>query len=141
MTAAFITALVDTLLPGEVATSGHARPLPSGSSLRLDVAECVGAFRPLLQAIVEHSGGAETFAAASADERLAILDAVDAQTGGRLRELAMSLLQNYYESLEVLEAMCTPTEPPQPRGRDIQPNDAATLASLDRVRARGRIWR
>lgn len=141
MTPAFFAALIDTLLPGELADTHNSRALPSGSVLGLPITPHIDRFRPLFQAILDHSGGTDGFIEASIADRHAIIDTIALEAGGQLRDFAIVLLQDYCDAPAVLQALGAPAEPPQPHGRDLAAADHGTLALLGEVRARGRIWR
>jgi hypothetical protein len=138
MTPEFLAAVVATLLPG---AGADARRLPPASQAGVTLEGRTERFLPVLRCVVELSGGAAGFVQASQEARVAILEAVESATGSQFRRLVIELLQDYCESEAALVAMGSPTDPPQPRGRDVAPTDEATLELLATVRRRGPIWR
>jgi hypothetical protein len=141
VTFAFLSAIVDTLLPGDRGTP----PLPTGTAagvataLEHLVAGTDGAsHRAVLQAIERAAGGQEAFVRADADGRIASMRRVEAEMPGPFRALVAVVLQDYYEADVVLLAMGWRAEPPQPEGHVVRPFDEALLGA---VRRRGRMWR
>jgi hypothetical protein len=141
MTYAFLSALVDTLLPGDHATP----PLPTGTAagVAADVAHLVaspdGALHGVvLQAIESAAGGHDAFVRADADRRIACVRRVEAEMPGPFQALVAVVLQGYYEADVVLLAMGWRAEPPQPQGHVVPPFDETLLAPVKR---RARMWR
>ena len=123
---ALLDAVLDTLLPG---VDG----LPAGSRIGLDAA-------PHAQALRLIAGDNEaSFIAASADVRAGVLRRVEAQPA--VQALIAAALTRYYQSDVVVTAMGWRTTPPQPTGHKVAATDAATWERLEKVKARGRIWR
>ncbi|MFI5011977.1 MAG: hypothetical protein ACHQAY_06490 [Hyphomicrobiales bacterium] len=137
----FLSAVVDTILPGERAASGAASPLPSGTQAGLVLRPDDRRHAGVLRAIAMHGGGEEAFAGASPEERAAVLEAVEKESFEPFRALVLSLLRDYYETPTVLAAMGWRGGGAQPQGHEVPEADAATLRRLDKVRARGPIWR
>jgi hypothetical protein len=141
VTPGFLSAIVDTLLPGD----HGAPPLPTGTAV--GVAKkleslVAGSDRAqhdvVLQAIASAAEGEEAFVQADAAGRIAALRRVETQMPGPFRALVALVLQDYYEADAVLLAMGWRTEPPQPQGHLLPPFDESLL---DPVRRRGRMWR
>ena len=142
MTPEFLSAVVDTLLPGDAATP----PLPSGTEVGIaeKLAEHVVASRDgarhaaVLHAIADAARGEDAFMRADAAGRISCVERVEAEMGEPFRALVSLLLQDYYETDAVLLAVGLRTEPPQPDGHVIAPFDETLL---DPVRRRGPMWR
>jgi hypothetical protein len=134
MTPEFLAAVIDTLLPGDGV-------LPSGTAAGLPVTTYAEPHRPVLDAIVAHAGGLESFIRADEAARAAVLQAVDRGMPAAFRVLLTAVLSDYYESEPVLNALDWRAGPPQPTGHAVAAMDDATAARLDRVARRGRLWR
>jgi hypothetical protein len=141
VTPGFLTAVVDTLLPGDHGTP----PLPTGTAagvaakLEHLVARRDGAPHDVvLQAIARAAAGAEAFMSADAAGRIAFVRLVEAEMRERFRAFVALVLQEYYEADAVLLAMGWRAEPPQPEGHVLPPFDETLL---EPVRRRGRMWR
>jgi hypothetical protein len=134
----FLSAVVDTLLPGGSDTS----PLPSGTAAGVTeklAQRLVGAAREvILEAIASAAGGEDAFLRLSSDDRATTLGRVEAEMRGSFQAFVTLLLQDYYEAEIVLLAMGWRAEPPQPRGHLLPEFDEALLAPVKR---RGRMWR
>ena len=137
---AFLSAIVDTILPGEPPGSG-ASPLPSGTQAGLVLRSMDHGQEAVLRLIAARAGGEEAFARASFAERTVVLETVEKESFDMFRALVSSLLQDYYETAGVLTAMGWREGPAQPLGHAVPQADAATIERLDKVRARGPIWR
>ena len=139
MTPEFLSAIVDTFLPGD----HGAPPLPTGIAvgvvmkLKL-VAGPDRAIDAVLQAIASAAGGEEAFVRADAAGRIASVRRVETEMPGPFRALVGLLLQDYYEADAVVLAMGWRADPPQPEGHPLAPFDDALLAPVKR---RGRMWR
>jgi len=141
VTPEFMSAVLDTLLPGD----RGAPPLPSASAagvaakLEYLVSGRDRALRDLvLQAIASAARSEEAFSRMDAAGRIACVRLVEAEMPGPFRALVAVVLQEYYEAEIVLLAMGWRAEPPQPQGHLLPPFDEALLAPVKR---RGRIWR
>jgi hypothetical protein len=139
VTPAFLSAVVDTLLPGD----HGAPPLPTGTAARVKLEQLVarrdGAPHDVvLQAIARAAGGEEAFMSADAAGRIACVRLVEAEMREPFRAFVALVLQEYYEADAVLLAMGWRAEPPQPEGHVLPPFDETLLAP---VRRRGRMWR
>ena len=118
MTPAFLSAIVDTLLPGDRGTP----PLPTGTDAgvatklqRLARVPGGALHSAVLQAIESASGGQEAFVRADADGRIACVRRVEREMPGPFKSLVALVLQDYYEAAVVLLAMGWRAEPPSPR--------------------------
>ncbi|MFN3854485.1 MAG: hypothetical protein ACK4M0_08800 [Phreatobacter sp.] len=137
---AFLAAVIDTILPGEE-VNGQGRPLPAGSRVGLDGRAHAAGHGAVFARIAEAAGGPAGFVAADADRREAVLATVEAAAFAPFRALVNALLADYYEHPDVLACFGWRSAPPQPEGHAIAGADAAFGAALERVRARGPIWR
>jgi len=138
---ALLQAVIDTLLPAEIALPAGSAALPTGTSVLGDVARYAEVAAPLLDLIRTSSGGEAAFLAATADARRTTIAAIEAQAPERLRTLLQAILADYCESSAVLSAFGRSSAPPQPAGQMLAEADAPTLAALENVRARGKLWR
>ena len=142
MTSEFLSAVVDTLLPGD----DDPPPLPSGTdaAVATKLAEHLVAGRDrarheaVLQAIASAARGEEAFLRANAAERIASVRRVEAEMRGPFQALVALVLHDYYEAEAVLSAVGWRAEPPQPEGHVLPPFDEALL---EPVRRRGPTWR
>lgn len=142
MTPGFLSAVVDTLLPGDDATP----PLPSGTAagVAAKLAEHLVAGRDrarheaVLEAIASAARGEEAFVRANAAERIASVRRVEAEIRGPFQGLVALVLQDYCEAEAVLLAMGWREEPPQPQGHVLPPFDEALLEPVTRRGAMNR---
>lgn len=142
MTPEFLSAVVDTLLPGD----DGAPPLPSATAagVAAKLAEHLvagrqdAAHRVALQAIASAAGGESAFVRADSAGRIAAARRIEERMRGPFQVLVSLVLQDYYEADLVLVAMGWRAEPPQPLGHELPPFDDALL---EPVRRRGRMWR
>ena len=141
MTPEFLRAVVDTLLPGEVAAPAGEQNLPAGSVAGVDLGKYLVASQAVLRAIVNTAGDASSFVAASEARRIEILQSVQREAPEAFARLLNALLPDYYETSLVLNALGWRSEPPQPRGHIVPAMDETTRTRLERVRSRGKRWR
>ena len=141
MTPRFMSAVVDTLLPGDHGVP----PLPTGTAAGVATKlEHLVAGRDrmhsdlVLQAIAIAARGEEAFLQADAAGRIASVRQVEAEMPGPFQALVALVLRDYYEAEMVLLAMGWRAEPPQPQGHVLPPFGEALL---EPVRRRGRMWR
>jgi hypothetical protein len=141
MSGDFLSAITDTILPGEPPRADGAAPLPRGTQagLRLDRAD--PRHDPVLRLIARQAGDEAHFIAASPAERIAMLEAVEQQSFDALRALVASLLQDYYETPAVLAVLGWRSGGAQPQGHDVAEADEETLRRLDKMRGRAPFWR
>jgi hypothetical protein len=133
--AAFLEALLDLLLPGDGAS------LPGARALGIGLADHGEAAGRVPARIVAAAGGEAAFLAATPADRQAAVAAVQASAPEDFRRFLQPLLADYCEAPAVLEALGGSAAPPQPRGRALTEMDSEALGALERVRARGKIWR
>jgi hypothetical protein len=131
VTPEFLSAAVDTLLPGDDGSP----PLPSGTAagVAAKLEHLV-----VLQAIASAAQGEEAFMRADAPGRIAAVRRVEAEMRGPFQALVLQVLQDYYETEAVILAMGWRAEPPQPLGHVVPPFDETLL---DLVKRRGPTWR
>jgi hypothetical protein len=141
MNAQFRCAVLDSLLPAENEPSASKSALPSGAAVDIDLDRYPEAAAPVLQMIAQAAGGTHSFLAASPEARVAIIRQVQQAAPAVLQALLAVLLPDYYESPAVLEALGWRADPPQPAGHALDDMDDATREALERVRARGKLWR
>jgi hypothetical protein len=131
----FIGALLDVLLPGDGASFPGARALGIGLAVQPGAAGGVPAL------IAAAAGGEAAFLAATPAARRAAVAAFEASAPEDFRRFLQPILADYCESAAVLEAFGGSAAPPQPEGRRLTEMDDEALRALERVRARGKIWR
>ena len=141
MSAAFIAAVVDSLLPGDSGGPAGERPLPKASAAGIDLGALAKAHDTVLQAVANEAGSADAFSASSEPARIAVVQAIERAIPDAFRALLSALLADYCDSPSVLNAMGWRAEPPQPRGNSLPTQDPATAERLKRVQARGKLWR
>jgi hypothetical protein len=140
----FLEAVADTILPGERAdpdAAPGASPLPPGSRAGVTLKRKDAAQGAVLQLIARRAGGEDAFTRASLSNRTTVLETVEHENFEGFRALVSSLLQEYYEAPTVLAAMGWREGAAQPLGHEVAEADEATLRRLDKVRARGPLWR
>jgi hypothetical protein len=129
MNEALLKAIADTLLPGDQAG------LPIGSDIAVVIEalrERATPFLPLLP---------PDFSARDITSRAALLRDVEQRAFQPFRDMVLAALKAYYEDKRVLAAMGADPAPPQPQGMKLAPMADDLKPALDRVRARGAIWR
>lgn len=100
-----------------------------------DAAPVVAAGLAALEQLARESGAAEF---ATAEARPALLSEVAASQPGWLESLTFHTYTGYYQHPRVLEALGLEARPPHPEGYPLEPGD---LSGLERVRARGQLYR
>lgn len=144
MTNAFLDAVADTILPGERAGPDAApgvSPLPPATGAGITLKPKDAAQEAVLRLIAQRAGGEEAFMRASLSTRSTVLGAVETENFDAFRALVSSLLQDYYEAPSILAAMGWREGAAQPLGHEVPEADEATLRRLEKVRARGPLWR
>lgn len=136
----FLDAVIDGLLPGETGAA-LGPPLPAASRAGLAGRSYGARHAPVLAAIGAAAGGQQAFTALGPAQRLRVLAAVEQAMFGPFRALVQELVADYHEQPQVLAAYGWRVEPPQPLGHRIEAADAGAWAGLDKVKARGQIWR
>ena len=141
MNAAFIAAVVDTLLPGDSGGPAGEPPLPKASAAGLNLGALQKAHITVFEAIVTYAGSADAFITADEPARSAAAKHVEHATPDAFRAMLSALLADYYECASVLFAMGWRSEPPQPSGHRLKSSEGATEQYLERVRGRNKLWR
>jgi hypothetical protein len=140
MTRDFQACVVDALLPGERGAGGRAA-LPTGTTAGVELDGGEASQADILRRIAARAGGEATFVEASPASRTALLHDVEKDDVEAFRALVQALLEDYYEAPSVLQALGWRAGGVQPDGNVAEEADAATLARLERQRARPPFWR
>jgi hypothetical protein len=142
MTPAFLSAFVDTLLPGDDGAPRLPSATDAGVATKLAHHLVAGrdrlAHEVVLHAIANAARGDEAFVRADEAGRIAAVRRVEAEMRGPFQALVSVVLQDYYEAETVLVAMGWRADPPQPSGHVLSPFDESLL---EPVRRRARMWR
>lgn len=141
----FLTAVVDTLLPGLPATEQQPA-LPAASQLSID--------RQLLRQLADQTqheqlaqrlhllaqvaGGMDNFIAGDESQRIAAVSALEQMDPAAFYAFLLVIAAAYYQTDEVIRAMGWYVDPPQPRGYPLPIFDEALLAP---VKTRSALWR
>jgi hypothetical protein len=141
MNAAFIAAVVDTLLPGDTGGADGGPPLPPASVAGVDFTAIASAHSAVFDAVAQQMGNADAFLKAAESPRIAVVQSVERVMPEAFRALLSALLAAYYEAPPVLAAMGWRTDPPQPLGHEMQPSSGAMAQRLERVHRRQKLWR
>ncbi len=141
MNTAFIAAVVDTLLPGDEDGPSTRPPLLPGRAVGIDLRALTETHHQVFEGIARQADGPDAFVSGTDATRVATIQAVERAMPQAFRAMLSALLADYYESVPVLLAMGWRTDPPQPWGNTMPPQDPATTERLKRVQARGKLWR
>jgi hypothetical protein len=133
MTRVMMLAVLDAMLPGD---TGEA-PLPPASEAGLDLATLEHLAEPVVAALADR----DAFLMAAPADRVAQLRIVELNVPDAFKALLAEALAVYYESPPVVAALGWRMAPPQPHGHDVAPNDDETWRALEKVKARGQLWR
>lgn len=133
MTRAMLLAILDTMFPGDEGEP----PLPPASEAGLDFA----GLQRLAERVHAALGDSDGFLTAAPADRVALLRIVELNAPAAFKSLLAEALASYYEAPLVVAALGWRVASPQPRGHDVAPNDDRTLRILEKVKARGRLWR
>jgi hypothetical protein len=133
MSRVLLLAVLDTLLPGDASQP----PLPPASEAGLDL----GTLERLTEPVVAALADPDAFLMASPADRVALLRIVETNVPDAFKALLTEALATYYEAPPVVAALGWRIAPPQPHGHDVAPNDEATWRGLEKVKARGQLWR
>lgn len=133
MTRVMLLAVLDTMLPGDAGQP----PLPALSGAELDLATLERLAEPVVAALADR----DAFLMAAPADRVALLRVVELNVPDAFRALLAEALAAYYESPPVVAALGWRMAPPQPHGHEVAPTDDATWRALEKVKARGQIWR
>jgi hypothetical protein len=141
MNAAYVAAVVDTLLPGDSGGPHGEAPLPKASAAGMDLGALANAHDTVIQAVAKEAGGAEEFTISDEAVRIAAVQTIERVLPEAFRALLLALLADYYESAPVLNAMGWRSEPPQPQGHELYFIHPAIKGLIHRVHSRGKLWR
>lgn len=133
MTRVLLLAMLDTMLPGDA----DQPPLPAASEAGLDLANLECLAEPMIAALADR----DAFLMAAPADRVAQLRIAELNAPDAFKALLAEALATYYEAPAVVAALGWRAAPPQPHGHDVAPNDEAAWRSLDKVKARGQLWR
>ena len=133
MSRALLMAVLDTMLPGDAGQP----PLPPASEAGLEL----GTLERLAEPVVAAMADRDAFLMATPADRVAQLRIVETNVTDALKALLAEALAAYYETPAVVAALGWRMAPPQPHGHDVAPNDDPAWHALDKVKARGQIWR
>jgi hypothetical protein len=129
MNAALLRAIADTLLPGD------AQGLPRGSIINAVIEALQDNVKPIAALLPKD------FASCDAKARTDALAEIERDAFQPFREMVIAALKAYYEDKRVLMAMGTRPSPPQPYGVTLVPMADDLKPALDKLRARGPLWR
>jgi hypothetical protein len=133
MTRVMMLAVLDTMLPGD---DGQP-PLAPASEAGLDL----GTLEHLAEPVVAALADRDAFLMAAPADRVAQLRIAELNAPDAFKALLAEALATYYEAPPVVAALGWRTAPPQPHGHDVAPNDETTWRGLEKVKARGQLWR
>jgi hypothetical protein len=133
MSRVLLLAVLDTMFPGDVGEP----PLPAASEAGLDL----GTLERLAEPVVTALADRDAFLMASPADRVAQLRIAELNVPDAFRALLAEALAAYYEAPPVIAALGWRTAPPQPHGHEVAPNDDTTWRGLEKVKARGQLWR
>jgi hypothetical protein len=141
MSDSFLSAVMDTILPGESERTDGAAPLPRASEADVRLDRDDPRHDLVLRLVARQAGDETRFVGASPAERAAILRAVEQASFDAFRGLVSSLLQDYYETPAVLAVLGWRSGAAQPQGHEVPEANEETLRRLEKVRARAPFWR
>jgi hypothetical protein len=136
-----LAAVLDTLIP---ASEDGAMPGAGAIGLAAIVREKSETMADLVERGLEAADtharerGAPSFAGLSLADRTAVLRELETSEPGFVPGLVFQTFAAYYQHPRVLEALGLEPRPPHPKGYELEAGD---LGGLERVRARGRLYR
>lgn len=133
MSRAMLLAVLDTMFPGDAGEP----PLPAASQAGLDL----GKLERLAEPVIAAFNDRDAFLMASPADRVAQLRIVELNVPDAFKALLAEALATYYEAPPVVAVLGWRAAPPQPHGHDVAPNDDAAWRGLEKVKARGQLWR
>ena len=133
MTRVLLLAMLDTMFPGDT----DQPPLPAASETGLELGTLERLAEPVVAALADH----DAFLMAAPPDRVAQLRIAALNAPDAFRALLAEALATYYEAPAVVAALGWRIAPPQPHGHDVAPDDEAAWRSLEKVKARGQLWR
>lgn len=141
----FLTAVVDTMLPGLPATASHTA-LPAASQIGLD-RQLADHLRQhpqrdrlvgRLSMLAELASGEQNFSNTDMATRIQFIQKLETLDTPAFYAFLLVVTADYYETKSVIRAMGWPVEPPQPQGYPLPAFDEALLAP---VKTRVALWR
>ena len=129
MSEAMLSALADTLLPGDDAG------LPKGSEIDAVIEVLRERAAPILSLLPDD------FSNSDAKARAELLRDAERKAFQPFRDMVLAALKDYYEDPRVLTAMDADPAPPQPQGMKLVPMADDLKSALEKIRARGPLWR
>jgi hypothetical protein len=133
MSRAMLLAVLDTMLPGD----SDEPPLPAASQAGLDLGKLERLAEPVIAGLADR----DAFLMAAPADRVAQLRIVELNVPDAFKALLAEALATYYEAPPVIAAFGWRAAPPQPHGHDVALNDDVTWGGLEKVKARGQLWR
>lgn len=133
MTRVMLLAVLDTMLPGDAGQP----PLPAASQAGLDLAKLERLAEPVIAALNDR----DAFLMAVPADRVAQLRILELNVADAFKALLAEALATYYEAPPVIAALGWRAAPPQPHGHDVAANSGAPWPDLEKVKARGPLWR
>jgi hypothetical protein len=133
MSRVMLLAVLDTMFPGDTGEP----PLPAASQVGLDLAKLERLAEPVIAALADR----DAFLTAAPADRVVQLRIAELNVLDAFKTLLAEALATYYEAPPVIAALGWRAAPPQPHGHDVAPNDDSSWRSLEKVKARGQLWR
>ena len=128
-----LLAVLDTMFPGDTGQPA----LPAASQAELDLGKLARLAEPVIAALADR----DAFLMAAPADRVAQLRIAELNVPDAFKALLAEALATYYEAPPVIAALGWRAAPPQPHGHDVAPDDDATWRGLEKVKARGQLWR
>ena len=133
MSRVLLLAVLDTMLPGDDSQP----PLPPASEAGLEL----GTLERLAEPVVAALADRDAFLMAAPADRVAQLRVAETNVPDAFKTMLAEALAAYYEAPAVVAALGWRLAPPQPHGHDVAPNNDAAWRGLEKVKARGQLWR
>jgi hypothetical protein len=133
MSRVLLLAVLDTMFPGD---SGQP-PLPAASEAGLDLGTLERLAEPVIAALADR----DAFLMTAPADRVVQLRIAELNVADAFKAMLAEALATYYEAPPVIAALGWRAAPPQPHGHDVAPNDDAVWRGLEKVKARGQLWR
>ena len=128
-----LLAVLDPMFPGD----SRRPPLPAASEAGLDLGTLERLAEPVIAALADR----DAFLMAAPADRVAQLRIAELNALDAFKALLAETLAAYYGAPPVVAALGWRAAPPQPHGHEVSPNDDGTWRGLDKVKARGQLWR
>ena len=133
MSRVLLLAMLDTMFPGD---TGEPPLLPASEAI-----PDVGKLERLAEPVVAALADRDAFLMAAPADRVAQLRIAELNVPDAFKALLAEALASYYEAPPVVGALGWRAAPPQPHGHNVAPNDEASWHGLEKVKARGQLWR